>query len=71
MERLVDINCNLFARGNDFIDFIESAQAVALASELPAIRADLPDRHAATSLLTPPRQWPPRWPRRPRPSDNR
>jgi len=52
--RLVDINFNLFARGNDFVDFIETEDAVAHTDAFPGASAELPDGYRATLLLTPP-----------------
>jgi len=54
MSRLFDINFNPFARGNDFIDFIETSDAAALAESLPAAPPELPAGHVATFQLTPP-----------------
>ncbi len=54
MSRLFDINCNPFARGNDYIDFIETEDAVGLAAGLPKVPAELPDGFQATFQLTPP-----------------
>ena len=51
MERLVDINCNPFARGHDFVDFIEVEEAERIAA---AFSPELPDGCAATLQLTPP-----------------
>jgi predicted TIM-barrel fold metal-dependent hydrolase len=54
MERLIDINCNPFVTGDDFIDFVETREAIALAEALPAIAPGSPDGFAATFQLTPP-----------------
>jgi len=52
--RLVDMNFNAFVRGNDFIDFIETRDAVTAAQALPPIPADLPAGYDAILQLTPP-----------------
>ncbi|MDG2002385.1 MAG: amidohydrolase family protein [Novosphingobium sp.] len=54
MNQVFDINCNHFARGNDYVDFIETSHAVRLAESLPASPAELPDGCEATFQLTPP-----------------
>ncbi len=54
MHRLFDISHNAFARGNDFVDFIETKDAVAqIDAFVPAI-TELPEALRPTLLLTPP-----------------
>lgn len=52
--RLIDVNCTIFARANDYVDFIESADAVALLEGLTEVPAKLPAGFRATCQLTPP-----------------
>lgn len=52
--RVLDVNFNPFARGNDFIDFIESADAVRLAEALTQTPVELPAGCEARFQFTPP-----------------